>query len=135
LPPGFDLEKTARARRAFTRARAVKDVATLLQLAMAYGACGMSLRDTCAWASAAGLAGLKDPSLIDRLCNAAPWLGDIVTALVRRQVAVPAKRWSGYRLRALDATTLCQPGAESHDVAPACRVGSGDQTSGSDRAD
>jgi hypothetical protein len=112
LPPGFDLEKTARARRAFTRARAVKDVATLLQLAMAYGGCGMSLRETCAWAAAVGLADLKDPSLIDRLCKAAPWLGDIVAALVRRQVAVPAKRWSGYRLRALDATTLCQPGAD-----------------------
>lgn len=112
LPPGFDLEKTARARRAFTRARAVKDVATLLHLAMAYGGCGMSLRETCAWAAAVGLADLRDPSLIDRLCNAAPWLGDIVAALVRRQVAVPAKRWSGYRLRALDATTLCQPGAD-----------------------
>jgi DDE family transposase len=112
LPPGFDLEKTARARRAFTRARAVKDVATLLQLAMAYGGCGMSLRETCAWAAAVGLADLKDPSLIDRLCKAAPWLGDIVAALVRRQVAVPAKRWSGYRLRALDATTLCRPGAD-----------------------
>lgn len=112
LPPGFDLEKTARARGAFTRARAVKDAATLLQLAMAYGGCGMSLRETCAWAAAVGLADLKDPSLLDRLCNAAPWLGDIVAALVRRQIEVPAKRWSGYRLRALDATTLCQPGAD-----------------------
>jgi hypothetical protein len=110
--PGFDLEQTARARRAFTRGREVKDVATLLQLAMAYGGCGMSLRETCAWAAAIGLAELKNPSLIDRLCNAAPWLGDIVAALVRRQVAVPAKRWSGYRLRALDATALCQPGAD-----------------------
>lgn len=72
----------------------------------------MSLRDVCAWAAATGLVELKNPSLIDRLCNAAPWLGDIVAALVRRQVAVPAKRWSGYRLRALDATTICQPGAD-----------------------
>ena len=112
LPPSFDLEQTARARRAFTRAREVKDVATLLQLALAYGGCGMSLRETCAWAAATGLADLKNPSLIDRLCNAAPWLGDIVAALVERQVTAPAKRWSGYRLRALDATTLCQPGAD-----------------------
>jgi hypothetical protein len=112
LPPSFDLERTARARKAFTRGREVKDVATLLQLAMAYGGCGMSLREICAWAAAIGLAELKNPSLMDRLCNAAPWLGDIVAALVRRQVAVPAKRWSGYRLRALDATTLCQPGAD-----------------------
>jgi hypothetical protein len=112
LPPDFDLQRTARARRAFVRAREVKDVAALLQLAMAYGGCGMSLRDVCAWAAATGVAKLKNPSLIGRLCNAAPWLGDIVAGLVRRKVMVPAKRWSGYRLRALDATTLCQPGAD-----------------------
>jgi len=113
LPAGFDLEGTARARRAFTRARGVKDVATLLRLAMAFGGCGMSLRETCAWAEAAGLAKLRDPSLLDRLCNAAPWLGDIVAALISRQrVDLPAKRWAGYRLRALDATTICQPGAD-----------------------
>jgi hypothetical protein len=112
LPPGFELEKTARARRAFTRARGVKDVRTLLQLAMAYGACGMSLRETCAWAAAVGLAELKDPSLLDRLCNAAPWLGDIVAALISQQATMPAKLWSGYRLRALDATAICRPGAD-----------------------
>jgi hypothetical protein len=113
LPPGFDLEKTARARGAFKRARGVKDAATLLRLAMAYGGCGMSLRETCAWAAAAGLAELKDPSLLGRLCNAAPWLGDIVAALlVQQQVTLASKRWAGYRLRALDATTICQPGAD-----------------------
>ena len=113
LPAGFDLEQTARARGAFTRARGVKDAATLLQLAMAYGGCGMSLRETCAWAAAVGLAKLKDPSLLDRLCNAAPWLGDIVTALLaQRHATLPEKRWAGYRLRALDATAICQPGAD-----------------------
>jgi Transposase DDE domain len=113
LPPGFDLEQTARARGAFTRARGVKDAATLLQLAMAYGGCGMSLRETCGWAAAAGLAELKDPSLLERLCNAAPWLGDIVAALLaQRQATLPARRWAGYRLRALDATAICQPGAD-----------------------
>jgi hypothetical protein len=113
LPPGFDLEQTARARGAFTRARGVKDVGSLLLLAMAYGGCGMSLRETCTWAAATGLCELKDPSLLDRLCNAAPWLGDIVAALLaQRQAALPGKRWAGYRLRALDATTICQPGAD-----------------------
>jgi len=112
LPPDFDLERTVRARRAFTRARGVKDVATLLQLAMAYGGCGMSLRETCAWAATVGLAKISDPSLIDRLCNAAPWLGDIMAALIAQQASVPAKQWAGYRLRALDATTICQPGAD-----------------------
>jgi len=112
LPAGFDLDRTARARGAFTRAREVKDAATLLRLALAYGACGMSLRETCAWAEAAGLATLSDPSLIERLCKAAAWLGDIVAALIAEQAKMPAKRWAGYRLRALDATSICEPGAD-----------------------
>ena len=112
LPADFDLEATARLRGAFTRAREVKDAETLLRLALGYGACGMSLRETCAWAEAAGIASLSDPSLIERLAKAAPWLGDIVGALIAEQAKVPAGRWAGHRLRALDATSICQPGAD-----------------------
>jgi hypothetical protein len=112
LPGGFDLERTARARGAFARARQVKDAVTLLRLALAYGGCGMSLRETCAWAEAVGLASLSDPSLIERLCKASPWLGDIVAALLGEQTRMAAGRWSGYRLRALDATSICEPGAD-----------------------
>jgi hypothetical protein len=112
LPADFDLERTARARGAFSRAREVKDAATLLRLALAYGGCGMSLRETCAWAEVAGLARLRDPSLLERLCKASPWLGDIVAALLGEQTQTVTGRWSGYRLRALDATSICEPGAD-----------------------
>src|SRR5713226_7521875 len=112
LPADFNLETTARARGAFTRAREVKNAETLLRLALGYGACGMSLRETCAWAEAAGIASVSDPSLIERLSKAASWLGDIVAALVAEQAKVPAGRWAGHRLRALDATSICQPGAD-----------------------
>lgn len=112
LPADFNLEATARARGAFTRAREVKNAEMLLRLALAYGGCGMSLRETCAWAEAAGIASLADPSLLARLAKAAPWLGDIVTALIAAQAKVPAGRWAGYRLRALDGTAICQPGAD-----------------------
>lgn len=112
LPAEFDLEATARSRGAFTRARGVRDAETLLRLALAYGACGMSLRETCAWAEAAGLASLADPSLIERLGKAAAWLGDIVGALIAEQAKVPAGRWAGRRLRALDGTSICEPGAD-----------------------
>jgi len=112
LPADFDVEATARARGAFTRAREVKNAETLLRLALGYGACGMSLRETCAWAEAAGIASVSDPSLIERLSKAASWLGDIVAALVAEQAKVPAGRWAGHRLRALDATSICQPGAD-----------------------
>ena len=113
LPADFDLETTARSRGAFTRAREVKNAETLLRLALAYGGCGMSLRETCAWAEATGIASLSDPSLIDRLAKAAPWLGDIVAGVIAEQAKMPAKRWAGYRLRALDGTSICQPGAKS----------------------
>lgn len=112
LPAGFDVERTARERGAFTRVRHVKDAQTLLRLALAYGGCGMSLRETCAWAEAVGLACLSDPSLIGRLCKAAPWLGDIVAALLGEEAKLPKGRWAGYRLRALDATSICEPGAD-----------------------
>ncbi len=112
LPPGFDLEGTAREHGAFLRKREVKDVASLFQLAMAYGGCGMSLSETCAWARASGIAILTEPSLMERLCKAASWLGNIVAALIAQQATTPAKRWAGYRLRAIDATAICQPGAD-----------------------
>jgi hypothetical protein len=112
LPRDFDLERTARERRAFLRKRGVKDVASLFRLALAYGGCGMSLREVCAWAGALKLASLSGPSLMERLCKAAPWLGDIVAALITQQSTLPTKRWAGYRLRAIDATAICQPGAD-----------------------
>src|SRR5712692_182512 len=112
FPAGFDVEATARSRGAFTRAREIKNAETLLRLALAYGGCGMSLRETCAWAEAGGIVSLSDPSLLDRLCKAAPWLGDIVAALIAEQAKMPAGRWAGYRLRALDGTSICQPGAD-----------------------
>jgi hypothetical protein len=112
LPAGFDVEATARLRGAFTRAREIKDAETLLRLALAYGGLGMSLRETCAWAEAGEIASLRDPSLLNRLCKAAPWLGDIVAALIAEQANGPAGRWAGYRLRALDGTSICQPGAD-----------------------
>ncbi len=72
----------------------------------------MSLRETCAWAAATGLADLADTSLLERLCKAAPWLGDIVAAIIAKQAQLPVGRWAGYRLRALDGTSICQPGAD-----------------------
>ena len=64
LPDGFDMNGTARALGAFIRSWEVKDPATLLRLALAYGGCGMSLRQTCAWAAETGLARLSDPALL-----------------------------------------------------------------------
>src|SRR5437879_13809120 len=94
LPAVFDLEATARLRGAFARAREIKNAETLLRLALAYGGLGMSLRETCAWAEAGGIASLSDPWLLERLCKAAPWLGAIVAALMADQKKLPAGAWA-----------------------------------------
>ena len=109
-----DLEATARKHGAFRRSRAVKDPETQLRLAVAYGACGMSLRETCTWAEMAGVARLSDPALLKRLKKSANWLAELVGGLIARQLKMKLqrrKRWEEYRLRAFDATTICQPGA------------------------
>lgn len=112
MPIDFDLDKTARSRGAFTRAREVKSAEMLLRLALAYGGCGMSLRETCAWGEAAGVASLSDPSLIERLVKAAPWLRHIVAALIAGQANALAGRWPGYRLRVCDRTSIYKPDAD-----------------------
>jgi hypothetical protein len=112
FPAGFDVEATARSRGAFTRAREIKSAEQLLRLALAYGGVGMSLNETCAWAEAGGIASLAGPSLLERLCKAGPWLGDLLAAVIAEQAKMPAGRWAGYRLRALDGTSICQPGAD-----------------------
>src|ERR1700756_2076280 len=112
LPANFDLEVTARWCGALPRVREIKNAETLLRLALAYGGLGMSLRETCLWAEAGGIARLSDPSLLARLCKAGPWLGDVVAALIAKQTKVGARGWGGDRVRALDGTSICQPGAD-----------------------
>ncbi len=47
----INLEDSAEASGAFRQARGVPSAAALLRLAMIYGVCGLSLRQTCAWAA------------------------------------------------------------------------------------
>ena len=67
LPAGFDLEATARACGALLRRRGVARADALLRLALGYGGCGMSLRDSAAWAGVSGIATLSDVALLHRL--------------------------------------------------------------------
>jgi hypothetical protein len=68
------LGASAREHKAFIRARAVKDAATLLRLVLLYGPGGCSLRGAVALAAAADIANLTDVSLLERLCGSANWL-------------------------------------------------------------
>src|SRR5215210_1502615 len=107
-----DLETTARASGALVRRRAIRSAEMLLRLALAYGPGGLSLRAAAAWAGASGLADLSDTAVMKRLRQAAPWLGEVAGALLRRAAAVPPTPGPlpGRRLRVADGSMITGPG-------------------------
>lgn len=109
LTVDIDLAATAREAKAFIRPRGVRDAASLLRLAMAYGVSGYSLRATVAWASEAGIADISDVSLLDRLRNAADWLELLWQRKLAAQVAPVAMPELGLAVRLIDATTISSP--------------------------
>ena len=125
LPAGLDLDASARQSGALVRRRGVKSAASLLRLALGYGACGLSLRAAAAWAEVAGVAHLSDVALLNRLRGAAGWLGEIVGALLTERLSGTAASADGYRLRLIDATTLSHPGSRQTDwrLHVCCRLG------------
>lgn len=105
------LEETARNFKAFVRARGVKSAGDLLRLALIYAG-GNSLRGSSAWAQASAIAEVSGPALYRRLGNAADWLGFIAGKLLEANRPQIGGTWAGWRLRVVDASTICQPGAE-----------------------
>ena len=113
LPGEKELEETARSCGAIQRVRAVDKASTLLRLALVYGFCGYSLRQTAAWAEAAEVASLSDVALLKRFRKTSDWLGHLLgTKLVERVEPLTAPRG---RLRLVDATTVSAPGSSGTD--------------------
>ena len=110
----IDLEATARTSGALVRRRAIRSAEMLLRLALAYGPGGLSLRAAAAWAGASGLADLSDTAIMKRLRQAAPWLGEVAGALLRRAAAVPPTPGPlpGRRLRIADGSMITGPGGK-----------------------
>ena len=107
----LDLDATARLHKAFVRPRGIQGARDLLRLALSYGA-GASLRDSSAWAQAAAIASVSAPARHRRLGNAASWLELIAKHLVEDSQEQLGGVWAGWRLRLVDATALCCPGAD-----------------------
>jgi Transposase DDE domain len=105
------IEETARKFKAFLRARGIKTATDLLRLALIYAA-GNSLRGSSAWAAAGALADVSAPALHRRLANAADWLQFIARKLLEDTRPQLQGRWVGRRLRVIDASAICQPGAD-----------------------
>jgi hypothetical protein len=115
LPASCDLEESARRFGAISRRREVGSASTLLRLALAYGFCDMSLRQTAAWAQAAEVANISDVALLRRLCKAAPWLGYLVATKLADSTPPPSLLPAGHKLRLVDATTVSKPGSTGTD--------------------
>ena len=86
LPNNLDLDRSARQYGALKRRRVVRDGATMLRLALAYGPGGMSLRSAAAWSAGCDIAHLSDVGLMKRLKGASDWLNYIAASLLNDDV-------------------------------------------------
>jgi len=114
LPSEEVLERTAREMGAIQRKRGVRSASDLLRLALAYGFCGLTLRQVAAWAQVTEVADVSDVALLNRLRKAADWLG-LIVGLKLAERAPPPLYKADHRLRLFDATTISRPGSKGTD--------------------
>lgn len=116
LPPNW--RELARETGAMQRARgAITSPDVLLQVLLLHVATGVSLKQAVARAHVQGLASLTDVALLKRLRSAEGWLRELACRMLTasRFAAVAARAPGGHRLRAVDATTVEEPGATGTD--------------------
>lgn len=114
LPPEEELERTAREMGALRRKRGIAGASVLLRLALAYGFCGLTLRQTAAWGQVARVASISNVALLKRLRHSADWLGQLLGLKLAERALPPSTR-PACRLRLLDATTISRPGSTGTD--------------------
>ena len=86
-----------------------KSAESLLRTLLIHLGCGHSLRETVVRARQAGLADLSDVALLKRLRKSRQWLYTLCVALFQeRGVAIAST--DGFQVRAVDATTVKEPG-------------------------
>jgi hypothetical protein len=108
--PAVDLEKSLRETGGYQRKRAVRSADDLLRLALVYGFCGLSLRQTAAWAHVQEVAELSDVALLKRLRSCCDWLSHLLGAKLAERAQMPPRPESSLRLRLMDATSIPVPG-------------------------
>jgi hypothetical protein len=111
LPSELDLDLSARQTGALVRKREVSSAEELLRLVLAYSLCGMPLRHVVAWAEVAGIASLSNVALLKRLRKCDVWMGQILGLKLAERAAPPDLITAARRVRLVDATFICHPGA------------------------
>jgi|SRR5882757_1476943 len=112
-----DLEGLARTHGAMRRQRgAIKDAETLLRLILLHVGGGLSLEQTAVRAREQGLAEVTAVALFKRLRTSEHWLAALTASLLESMPGPRLLSLGGrYRLRALDATCIQEPGSTGTD--------------------
>lgn len=106
-----DWEEMARKLGAFTRARGFSSPEALLRTLFIHLAEGCSLRETSVRAKRGGIAEASDVAILKRLRASEDWLHHLATSLV----ALKESPSSRFRLCAVDATVISEPGSTGTD--------------------
>jgi hypothetical protein len=109
LPEGW--QEVARFSGALIRARGFDSAATLLRVLLIHLVEGCSLRETAVRARAGGLAQVSDVALLGRLRGSGEWFRWMVEQMRRRLWATSQEVLPGKRVRRVDASVVCEPGA------------------------
>ena len=107
LPAGW--EDLGRSSGALKGLRKDKSAEAALRVLLLHLGCGHSLRETAVRAREAGLADLSDVALLKRLRKSSAWLHGLCVALFRER-GLARSAAAGLRVRAVDATTVREPG-------------------------
>jgi hypothetical protein len=111
LPTGW--RQAAREQGALLRARGIGDAATLLRVLLVHLADGCSLQESAVRVQQAGWCTISSVALFKRLQAAEQWLRWMAERLWRAR-SEPVSAGS-YRIRAVDATTVQEPGSTGTD--------------------
>jgi hypothetical protein len=95
------------------RARYIKDPSVVLRILLMHVALGCSLAETAARAQASGLAQISAVGVFKRLRAAGAWFGWLARQM--RGAAELPEAITGRRLRAVDATSVHEPGSTGTD--------------------
>ncbi len=110
----FDLDGLAMEKGALQRRRGVRHGENLLRTFLLYGLPKGSMQRAAAEAKRLNLANVSGPALFGRLVQGQSFLESVFEHLMSFSCD-RAEKWNGYRLVAIDATTLCGPGATATD--------------------
>src|SRR5271157_3823739 len=104
FPPEW--QQLGRSSGAVKRLRGFPSLEALLRTLLLHVGCGWSLRETAVHAKLAGIAGVSDVTLMNRLRQSGPWLQQLCEQLFRENGVSLEPVLKDQPVRLLDATTV-----------------------------